>query len=311
MHDADITFVVQGPVHRKFGHDGTSEVLISIRRWYPNSRIVLSTFTTTESQLLLDLDYDELVLSEDPGDLTPPGHKRLNINRQIITSRAGLRATDTSFAIKTRTDLIFTGRELIESFSTWGGDNRILVTNFTTRDPDLGVRIPFWICDFLYMGRTVDLRFLFDVELFSHGDFNYFGNTSDRSRYCPNVISAFPPEVYLGLRMLLLFHPDAPRLSDVREVETFPTAKFWDFLTDYVVLVDLPHAGIRSIKYQLPFPNGSAMVSHKKWLAMRVLRGSVFERPGRKFLSVMSRTRYRLQRIASKMMGLFIHQING
>lgn len=233
--------------------------------------------------------------------MTPKGAKALNINRQIISTRAGLARVATPYAVKTRTDLILTGRHLLDAYSPHVERGPILVTNVTTRDPDLAVRIPYWICDFLYMGRTEDLRFVFDAPLFGPSDFAYARAQSDCSRYCPNVVSIFPPEVYFGLRLLKLFRPDVRQPVDLRDAEQMSREVFWDFLIDHLLVVDTEGAGLRSIKYPLPFPNHAVMVKSGKWRVMRSLRGSPIEGPGRALVRWATQFEYLTRRGGEKL----------
>lgn len=297
MRDCDVTFVVQGPV---YAGGGTAEVLASIRRWYPDAHLVLSTFSSTPSKLLTSLDADEVVLSNDPGDMTPEGAKALNINRQIVTTRAGLARASTLYAVKTRTDLAVSGRHLLNAYAPHAGRGPVLVTNITTRDPDFAIRIPYWICDFLYLGRTEDLRFVFDAPLYGKLDFAYTRAPADCSRYCPDVVSIFPPEVYLGLRLLQRFRPEVRQPADLRAAERMSHEDFWTFLCDHLVVVDPTSAALRSIKYPLPFSNHAAMVSPGKWRAMRAIRNSSIERPAITLLRWVTRSVYLAHRAAAK-----------
>ncbi|MEL7217391.1 MAG: WavE lipopolysaccharide synthesis family protein [Pseudomonadota bacterium] len=299
MRNSNLTFVVQGPVYSE--GDGTAEVLASIRSWYPGAYLVLSTFASTPVELFAHLDADEVVLSEDPGDMTPKGFKALNINRQIVTTRAGLARVATPYVVKTRTDLVVTGRQLLDSYAPHVERGPVLVTNITTRDPDLAVRIPYWISDFLYMGRTEDLRFVFNAPLYGPSDFTHASAPSDRSHYCPDVVSIFPPEVYLGLRLLRRFRPEIRQPADLREAEQMSRKDFWDFLVDHLLVVGPEGAGLRSIKYPLPFPNHAVMVKPGKWQTMHALRGSSIEGPGRALLQGATRFAYLIRRAAEKL----------
>lgn len=299
MRDCDVTFVAQGPV---YASGGTAEVLASIRRWYPDANVVLSTFSNTPTELLVALDADEVVLSEDPGDMTPEGAKALNINRQIVSTRAGLARARTMYAVKTRTDLVLSGRHLLSAYAPHASRGPVLVTNITTRDPDFAIRIPYWICDFLYMGRTEDLRFVFDAPLYGELDFAYVRGPAELSRYCPDVVSIFPPELYLGLRLLQRFRPEVPQPADLREAERMSHEDFWTFLADHLVVVDSVGAGLQSIKYPLPFSNHAAMVSPQKWRAMRAIRGSSVERLGRTMLRGTTRSAYLTRRAVARLL---------
>ena len=64
----DITVVVQGPVQtfsdREQESGITRKCLDSVRYFLPGAKIILSTW---HNQDLTDLDYDQLVLCDDPG----------------------------------------------------------------------------------------------------------------------------------------------------------------------------------------------------------------------------------------------------
>ncbi len=102
INNADISVVVQGPVQarddRPMDEGITYRSLQSIRQYLPGAHIILSTWP---DQNLQGLDYDELVICEDPGpniyrylaDGTPG---KLNNNRQIVSSREGLKRVKTA-----------------------------------------------------------------------------------------------------------------------------------------------------------------------------------------------------------------------
>ncbi len=96
----EITFVVQGPVEKK----ATSLCLQSIRNSFPNSRIVLSTWAGSHTD---GLEYDSVVYSEDHGAaVCDLNNVNCNINRQILSSKAGLEIVKTKYVAKVRSDLI-------------------------------------------------------------------------------------------------------------------------------------------------------------------------------------------------------------
>src|SRR5690606_17726021 len=116
---SDISVVVQGPVQsfqdREQEPGITQKCLESVRHYLPGSTIILSTWP---NQNLEGLDYDKLVISEDPGpniryfkrDGTP---QKFNNNRQIVSSREGLRQVSTRYAVKLRSDNFLTGSQFV------------------------------------------------------------------------------------------------------------------------------------------------------------------------------------------------------
>lgn len=120
IDDKDISFVVQGPVCRYWGHEHmnniTKRCLDSIRSFFPQSCIVLSTW---KDQDLSDLAFDELLELNDPGIniVTINGEeKQLNANRQLYSTHCGLAAVKTKYAVKLRSDQLITGRGFVELY---------------------------------------------------------------------------------------------------------------------------------------------------------------------------------------------------
>lgn len=180
INHKDITVVVQGPVQtfqdRPQESGITKKCIESVRTHLPGSRIILSTWP---SQDLSGLDYDELVISDDPGPnvrfLKSDGNPQyFNNNRQIVSTREGLKQVNTRYATKLRSDNFLTGNFFTElqqryperSKSHHFLNERVVVANVFTRQYAKGFRVPFHLSDFFYFGLTEDLLALWDLELF-------------------------------------------------------------------------------------------------------------------------------------------------
>ncbi len=93
----DTTFVVQGAIGLT-----TANNLASIRYFYPNSKIILSTWP---NQSIKDLQFDDLIVNIDPGPVKTFENHGLNTNRQIVSTYSGLKRVQTQKVIKSRTDI--------------------------------------------------------------------------------------------------------------------------------------------------------------------------------------------------------------
>ncbi len=118
--DAEISFVVQGPVQATEGRAQnasiTKQCLDSIRHWFPESTIILSTW---KNQNLEGLDFDQLLELDDPGQNTVYNNdeaQKLNNNRQLFSTNQGLQAVKTPYAVKIRTDNKLVGRQFVEIY---------------------------------------------------------------------------------------------------------------------------------------------------------------------------------------------------
>ena len=276
-----LTIIVQGPIFLREINGGTERVLASLRKVFPLSKLILSTYQSEKEKITIDFLYDKIIYSDDPGDFTPSPAKPLNINRQLLTTQAGLQCVQTKFVLKTRTDLVFASDGILKFFNDEDDDEQILVADITTRDPDLAVRVPYWLCDFFLLGRTDALRFVFSAPPFSNQDFQYFDSTRSPSKYCKDVVSKFPPEVYLGLRIREYFDRNASVVADTKIAEEMDLIEFWGFISRRIIITSALQAAVTSIKYQLPFPNSQVMISPLKYriikrvnnvLAIRMIR---------------------------------------
>lgn len=202
MDSSQLTFVVQGPVHA----NATAQTLASIRRNYPDSEIILSTW---EGAPLLGLDYDLLVLSKDPGSYRMGDSGiLLNINRQIVSTRNGIKIASRPYCVKVRSDLKFTSSQLLDLLSISKelnlvgaglvGGGRIIVTELTTVNPRKYLQMPFHFCDWLYAGSTEALRNLFDIaECPEEAYASWFAHKKRPDNYVLNFNSRYAAESYI------------------------------------------------------------------------------------------------------------------
>lgn len=175
----NITVVVQGPVQTLKGRTQeagiTHKCLSSVRQHLPGAIIILSTWP---EQQLSGLDYDQLVISEDPGSNIRSFHsdgrpQHYNNNRQIVSTLAGLKQVKTPYAIKLRSDNYLIGNQFVRMQQRYPKRcdshrlfrERVVVSNVFTRKYAKGFRVAFHLSDFFYFGLTEDLLAIWDLEL--------------------------------------------------------------------------------------------------------------------------------------------------
>ena len=179
IDNGDITVVVQGPVQslpdRPQDEGITARCLASVRRFLPGAQVILSTWP---DQPLEGLDYDALVINEDPGpnvigygrDGAP---RKENTNRQIVSTMGGLERVRTPYAMKLRADNFLTGdgfKALQRRFTARCDEyrylrERVVITNTLMRRYYRGRRVAFFLSDFFDFGRTGDVVDLWDLPL--------------------------------------------------------------------------------------------------------------------------------------------------
>ncbi|GHD14307.1 WavE lipopolysaccharide synthesis family protein [Tianweitania populi] len=173
----DVTIVLQG------GLGGDWDVRYSVRylrEVMPGVKIILSTQKTAAKTLLDETDFDAVILTDDPGVLPPVkliGAPH-NVNRQIMSSAAGLAAVTTPYAIKLRTDAYLSSRKVVDLWSRWAEANpgprlkgraRILIMSLFSLNPRFDERLCYHLSDFMQFGRTEDLRDFWSGPLMDFG----------------------------------------------------------------------------------------------------------------------------------------------
>jgi len=168
-----IAVIVQGPVVPPGKPDqyATCDTLKSARHLLPGAQIILSTWENSD---VTGLDFDTLVTSQDPGSFPIMDLRACNINRQITSTREGLRKANRPYAVKLRSDCLL---ENLGFLNYW--------EQFPDRSPDCQIfarRIAACACyfrnpakrekaylfhpsDIFQFGLTTDLLDLWDIPL--------------------------------------------------------------------------------------------------------------------------------------------------
>jgi hypothetical protein len=105
----NISVVIQGPLYRSLARTRSIDAcLTAVRTHLPHAEIIISTWT---DQDFSGIDTDIVLASADPGVFLDNNGNRNNINRQIISTVAGLKASTRDYALKLRADHILTGSQ--------------------------------------------------------------------------------------------------------------------------------------------------------------------------------------------------------
>ncbi|MEJ7559229.1 MAG: WavE lipopolysaccharide synthesis family protein [Pedobacter sp.] len=172
----NLSFVVQGPVLKDSaiadGIFSTKDVLSSIRTHFPGSEIILSTWKGTETS---GLEYDKVILNDDPGAIVIPGvSSPFNHNRLILSSRNGIAIASHSVVVKTRSDVMFLNNSLLKRLDYIKPlkgryaifRNSVLSTNYYVRNP-VRMNLLYHASDILLVGKKVDMELFFSAPLVS------------------------------------------------------------------------------------------------------------------------------------------------
>lgn len=247
----EISVVVQGAVSAQY----TPICLRSIRTTLPQAEIILSTWQGTDTS---GLDYDKLVVSDDPGAEimdTATGVYN-NINRQLVSTEAGLAVAGRKYCLKFRTDMELLSADFINFFGKFDTKetpaqyfkNRILISNFYTRNPRI-LPVPFHPSDWIAFGLTEDLKKYYDIPLQDRSEMTWFQTHKKYTRCFLTNLARYVPEQYICLNFIKNNHYavscnnyyDASR-DNIRQTEKF-------FADNMVVLDYSDNLGIKFLKY--------------------------------------------------------------
>ncbi|WP_296405291.1 WavE lipopolysaccharide synthesis family protein [Psychrobacter sp.] len=213
---SQVTLVFQGYVHTDSLGSGVNDgldLLYNIaksRESYPDASIIVSTWDNTNFpdnyNTAEKLGIDALILSPDPGGLpnikfgydTPN-----NVNRQIVTTKAGLDAVTTEYAIKLRTDSFLTSAELLNTLTDYTDSvvqsraqsniqdteknteiaskktteadySPIVVSSYFSIDPMVYEHMAYHISDWMQFAKTDILQKYWSLDLMPIEDATYY-----------------------------------------------------------------------------------------------------------------------------------------
>ena len=190
IDSSDISVVIQGAIDKV----EISKCLNGIRNYLPNAESILSTW---EGSDIAGLDYDVLVLNEDPGFYpmdSRPNSKENNVNRQIQTVLCGLHAATREYAFKLRSDFVLNGSGFLNYFNLFLMsdpnykifERKLLSCVFFARNPRYFRPKLFHPSDIAFFGLRSDLINLFDVPHMIKKESGYYeANGYYNCRYTP------------------------------------------------------------------------------------------------------------------------------
>ncbi|MGR2766051.1 WavE lipopolysaccharide synthesis family protein [Photobacterium ganghwense] len=271
-----ISVVVQGPVQNYKGRthheEGiTKRCLDSIRTHLPGATVILSTWP---DQDLSGLDYDLLVISEDPGQ-NSDGFCPVNYYRQIVSTKAGLARVTTPYAVKLRSDNFLTGNEFValqQAFPCSQAEHRVFAEKVVInanlfRRTSHGQRVIMSPSDFFYYGRTDDVRKIWDQPPFTQQPFatELMAQATRRSAGEP-ALEAEQVYCQIWLKALL---PERTPLMASRFTSRQQDITFWEsFLASNIIIADPENSGIGLRKISIRKLKRANEYSHIDWLRL-------------------------------------------
>lgn len=266
LESEEISIVVQGAISQY-----TQECLSSIRTNFPNAQIILSTWMNSDVE---GLEYDKVIFSEDPGALIIDDVSGTfnNINRQIISTKAGLDYVDRKYVLKTRTDIIWNNSNILRYFGEYDKHckpkhfkNRILICNYYTRNPNI-LPLPFHISDWISFGLKEDIDLFYNINIQSDEEIRWFkNNKKNQKKFYTNLLAKYVPEQHICLNFIKKFYDvNCSSFYDASKENIRLTEEI--LANDFVVLNYKKQLNITFPKYN---PNRYfekfTLISNKQW----------------------------------------------
>lgn len=221
----DISIIAQGAIAPI-----TKSVLNGLRTAFPGSELILSTWEGTD---LSGLTFDKVVLSPDPGAQMADevAHIANNVNRQIVSSCAGIKEASKPFILKTRTDILIHNADFLRYWGRYDGEvhyvfkDRLLICNYYTRNPRV-MNICFHPSDWLLFGNAEDVRIYYhDIPLQEDEAASWFKYHLKHQTLFTNFLSQFTPEQYIFINFL-------------RKFQTVDISCYYDFNQELMCLTE-------------------------------------------------------------------------
>ena len=216
----DLSIVVQGPNIKQH----TCKCLKSLRKNFPKAQIIFSTY---EKENIDNLDFDILIKSTDPGATKLSETMSNNINRILVTTKAGLNKVTRKYCLKIRSDMFFENDKILlnleQNFEKREKDftvfkQRVLFYALWTRKHEHLVNkhfimTPFYLSDWLCFGLSEDIKNYFDsIELTKEPEFSYYFKNIKNIRYeiyNTGITWQFSPEQYFATSFFKKYFKDA------------------------------------------------------------------------------------------------------
>jgi hypothetical protein len=207
-----ISVVVQGPIcgsdDQPLQERVTYKTLKSVREILPDAELILSTWNGSN---VAGLDYDVLLQSE-----PPPAWKRAdgwinNVNRQIVSTLAGLNRATRPLAMKLRSDCELHGSGFLDLFDRYSSKERptkvfkqrlVTCSLFSRRPQDL---LLFHVSDLFHFGRLDDMKCLWDIPMAPENETSDWHTASGHRPWFslwPGIFVRYTPEQYIWVSCL-------------------------------------------------------------------------------------------------------------
>ncbi|KVH43880.1 hypothetical protein WJ39_01755 [Burkholderia diffusa] len=251
--DKQITIIFQGPWNDRVG-----ENVARARDCFPGAPIVVGSSDARMHAAFPGANDVTVVVVPDPGPLHAYMRSKLaplnNVNRQIVSSRAGLAVAATPYAVKIRTDCTLDSRAFVEVYERAvacnSGEAPLLASSIYTLHPDGIEGFPFHVSDWFFFGPSEALRRYYDVPLMTEEDalwYDRFPHGRSSHYFARQYRSRFSPEQYIAVQNARKDGYVAPCFLD--DVRAEVVASYRSYLASRFIVCDVSKLGLVFEKY--------------------------------------------------------------
>lgn len=259
-----ISVVVQGLTDKK----ETKKCLNSIRKYLSGAEIILSTW---EGADVSSLDFDTVIFNKDPGSViftTDGVNVHNNLNRQLLSTQAGIKKATRPYILKLRSDLILSHNGFLDYFDKYQArcdkyklfERKILVSTLYTRkfvikhETKETCFTPFHISDWFFFGLAEDIKkYFLDTPLVKEPEYStYFNNHPEKAdkRYHTVSCYQYPPEQYLMFSCVKRNFPEI-EMDDLTDVTPENILQSEIAVVNNFIVLEYKQHGIYLNKYRV------------------------------------------------------------
>ncbi len=252
---SDISVVVQGAINPQL----TPQCLKSIRTYLPKAEIILSTWVGSNID---GLDCDKVVLSEDPGAVKCDviDNTFNNQNRQLVSTREGLKYASRKYILKLRTDFELHSNEFINYFNKFPMrhkeanvfKHRVLISSIYSRTKGNWI-VPYPVLfhpsDFFMFGLSDDIKNYFkNTRLATEEELGNWQYLYPERVPFPTCKFRYTPEQFFFLSYILQFYSNV-KFEDWTEWNEANLEISENLLYNNFIFLDYKQSGIYSQKH--------------------------------------------------------------
>lgn len=252
----DISVVVQGAIDPI----NTLKCLKSIRKHLPDAEIILSTWKGSN---VSNLDFDHLILNDDPGAFDMSPWEKNNVKRQIYSTLQGIKKSKRKYVLKIRSDMELLSAKFLNYFDKFNNyndewhflDKRIIIPSMVSRDPRVW-ESPMCPSDWCSFGLKTDMLKLWDIKFPTKKDEEWFKlNLRPESvrKIYPALEARYNPEQFIWIGFVSKYKKNlhTHHMFDVNEKSIEET--LFSFANNLIIISEKQFG----IKFLKPYRKGS------------------------------------------------------